>query len=398
MQIRPAQFTNDARGAPANGAAYHIGKPNLDPTIDSNKLTVKDGLNGTTTSNPFFVNSLGQFQNLSGQRINPWVDETSYSYKIISENGGIIDEEANFTSDHIEPEGQQSSVVDQTFNNFTIVPLEDLSAYDTIYVLSLSAGWEDTVTGPDDGFYAHKDGTTGTPSTGTPAGFFDSGGEGWRQDGFQRIEDTAISSIESDISTNTAAIAALKRLPTSVVEITATGTYNPPANSSIEVISQGAGGGGNGVTVTDRAGGGGGSGGETRTFIESPDASYSVTIGSGGAIGSTLGGSGGSTLFGSVCTAKGGGGGFLGGGGVGAAEGTGDITLPGYPGGNGSNPELNGADIALGGIGGGRGGATIGNSARANSGGGGIGAQETSGGAGVANAGADGKITVIIYT
>ncbi len=195
MQIRPLQFTNDPRGAPAVEYEYHIGTAFNDPTIDENKLTVKDGINGSDTSNPFFINSVGLFQNKAGQQISPWIDESEYAVTVLSPSGGLRYADPNFTSDIVSATGRQDTVVDQVFNNFTITLTADLSPYDTIYVESFAAGWEDTVNGPIDGFYAHADGTTGTPSTGTPAAFFDSGGNGWREDDSQRIGDSDVTTI-----------------------------------------------------------------------------------------------------------------------------------------------------------------------------------------------------------
>ena len=193
MHIRQAQFTDSPTGAPAVSYEYHIGVANEDPTIDDNKLQVLDGVGGAVTSNPCLINSAGYFQNLTGQRINPWADVNSYAVTIISPEGGIVYQVRNFSSDTVTLIADTSAVVDATFNNFALTVLQDLSTFDTIYIRSFAAAWEDTVAGPIDGFYAHKNGTTGTPSSGTPSGFFDAGGEGWEQDDAQRIGDNDVS-------------------------------------------------------------------------------------------------------------------------------------------------------------------------------------------------------------
>ncbi len=99
-------------------------------------------------------------------------------------------------------------------------------------------------------------------------------------------------------------------------------TYTPPANlRALRVTAIGGGGGGGGVdgqgTGTAAAGGGGGAGGMTQILITSVAASYTYTIGAGGAGGVGLaggnGGAGGETTFagtGVSLTASGGAGGL----------------------------------------------------------------------------------------
>ena len=69
MQIKPIPFTPDSTGLPAEGYAYYIGLPNEDLTIEENQQIVKDGRGGPQTSNPFFVNANGNFQNPSLSQI-----------------------------------------------------------------------------------------------------------------------------------------------------------------------------------------------------------------------------------------------------------------------------------------------------------------------------------------
>ncbi|MCV0396971.1 MAG: sialate O-acetylesterase [Rhizobiaceae bacterium] len=101
--------------------------------------------------------------------------------------------------------------------------------------------------------------------------------------------------------------------------LTTTQTYNTPSDvAAILVEVQGSGGGGAGASSASsaaRMGGGGGAGGYAAKFIESPDASYAVTIGAagtGGASGQNNGGAGGTTSFGSVSATGGSGGGAFG--------------------------------------------------------------------------------------
>ncbi|MEB5837010.1 phage tail protein [Pantoea dispersa] len=102
--------------------------------------------------------------------------------------------------------------------------------------------------------------------------------------------------------------------------ITSTGTYTPTSGTkSIVVECVGGGGGGGGVIATSsgahNVSGGGGAGGTAKAYITSLASSYAITIGSGGTGGTssgTVGSDGGSTTFGSVCTATGGSGGGAG--------------------------------------------------------------------------------------
>lgn len=94
-------------------------------------------------------------------------------------------------------------------------------------------------------------------------------------------------------------------------------TYNKPTGCrAIRVrIVGGGGGGGAGKSFDTVPGAGGGGGGYCESFIVTPDSSYSLTVGSGGAGAvpstSTSGQSGGNSAFGGAITASGGSGGGI---------------------------------------------------------------------------------------
>lgn len=96
-----------------------------------------------------------------------------------------------------------------------------------------------------------------------------------------------------------------------VQEFTSTNTFVTPSNvSSIEVFLVAGGGGGGGVSGNATLGGGGGGGSVMRKFISvTPGTTYTVTIGAGGSGGSAgaSGSNGSDTTFGLLATAYGGG-------------------------------------------------------------------------------------------
>lgn len=204
MQIKPPFIQVDAQGLPANAYEMHIGRPNENPLNPDNKLVVYNGNGGAQVSNPFYFDAYGRPINSNGHKINPWIDEETYSYVVLSPSGGQFDAEEEVSSDRITSGDVDQSVVDATFNNLNDVTTgalyQDLSAYETVYIQSLNSGWEGSVTGPQDGFYAHKDGTTGPSSTGDENQFFDAAGNGWTRDDRQRIDEATITSIENDIN------------------------------------------------------------------------------------------------------------------------------------------------------------------------------------------------------
>lgn len=92
--------------------------------------------------------------------------------------------------------------------------------------------------------------------------------------------------------------------------VTASTSYVPHANligCDVRVIGGGAAGGG-ATTASGAAGGGGGSGGETNYYFTAAQISafQSCTIGIAGAGVSGVGGNGGTTIFGALCSATGG--------------------------------------------------------------------------------------------
>jgi len=101
------------------------------------------------------------------------------------------------------------------------------------------------------------------------------------------------------------------------VIITSTQSWTAPSDvTSVDLFLVGGGGGGGATLSTNNQGAGGGGGGQVLrdTVAVTPGASYTVTIGAGGALASAgsgnNGATGGSSSFGSLRTALGGGGGI----------------------------------------------------------------------------------------
>lgn len=208
MQIRPVPFTADSQGLPAKSFAYHVGLSFENPVNSDNKITVTDGKDGPQTSNPFYVDAYGHWINNNGQPINPWIDSESYSLTVLAPSGAELIAITNIVSDNVAPSDISANIVDAVINNLddpaTGAKVLDLSEYETIYVESIAAGWEDTVPGPIGGFYAHRDGTNGPASTGDQDQFYDASGTGFTRDEEQRINPS--DGLTYDSSDNTAAV------------------------------------------------------------------------------------------------------------------------------------------------------------------------------------------------
>lgn len=100
---------------------------------------------------------------------------------------------------------------------------------------------------------------------------------------------------------------------TNLQEFSSTDTWTKPAGAVSVLVELWAGGGGGGGQSSQKSGGGGG-GGYTMILLDAADCAgtETVTIGAGGAGGTTAAGSdGGNTTFGSLATARGGRGGTL---------------------------------------------------------------------------------------
>lgn len=168
------------------------------------------------------------------------------------------------------------------------------------------------------------------------------------------IKEDIISIEEANSFTSTQKAQARTNLATvgavNIQTFTASGTYTPNANLIFAIIEvQAAGGGGAGcvnATGGQSGGGGGASGGYSRSIETAAaiGASQTVTIGAGGTAGVIVtpwvGGAGGNSSVGSLCTANGGPGGGSNGGNSGqgaspSAPGTGNVVAaPGQPGGS----------------------------------------------------------------
>jgi len=203
MQIKPVPFSPDSTGLPAEGYAYYIGFPNENPELEANQVVVRDGRNGPETSNPFFVNANGNFQNANGQPINPWIDASSYSVAVNDTFGARYRYIAEYTSDNIitTNDGSLAFIVNNLNDLVTGARFQDLSLYNTVLIESLNSGWEGTVDGPVGGFYAHKDGTLGEATTGNQDKFFDASGTGFSRDKAQRVASDGLTTV-IDSATN----------------------------------------------------------------------------------------------------------------------------------------------------------------------------------------------------
>ena len=194
QRIKNINYIPDAQGLPAVGYAVFIGQEFTDPQNPANQLNITDAETGNTVSYPFYVNALGRYQNENGQQITPIIDEQSYAIRVISPAGGVLYSRQNEPGDVFSSGGGGA---DATFNNFNAALNADLTDFDSIFIESLNAGWENTVDGPTGGFAAHATGITGTPSTGTPESFFDANGKGFAKTKQQQHQNVVYSFTDS---------------------------------------------------------------------------------------------------------------------------------------------------------------------------------------------------------
>jgi len=206
MQIKPIPFTPDSTGLPAEGYSYYIGLPNEDPTIEENQQIVRDGRGGPQTSNPFFVNANGNFQNENDLPINPWIDAASYSVLVLDTSGARYRYIAEYSADSLVNgnDGEPEFTINNLNDLQTGAKYLDISQYETVFIQSLDSGWEDTVNGPVGGFHVHKDGTSGQASTGDENKFFDASGTGFSRNDKQRIDETEFNDLVQQSNTNAA--------------------------------------------------------------------------------------------------------------------------------------------------------------------------------------------------
>ena len=123
--------------------------------------------------------------------------------------------------------------------------------------------------------------------------------------------------------------------PVAVKTFTASGTWTKPADIKRVVVEVCGGGGGGNEGTTTLAGGGGGGGGYSRKVIDvTAIASETVTVGTGGAGGTTSGAAGGTSSFGTHLSANGGAGSSGSGAGGGTAA-NGNVNVTGGFGGSG---------------------------------------------------------------
>ena len=152
------------------------------------KTTWNSADESTQNANPVVADANGIFPEIYG--------DGSYFVEVFdTDDTELIYQEDNIASDPSASDDDTNEV-----NNLDLAKTTDLSDFDLIFVQSLTPGWEDTPTGPVDGFYAHSDGTTGTPNTGDENQFFDAAGNGWTRDDNQRIDEQEITDLDDSIT------------------------------------------------------------------------------------------------------------------------------------------------------------------------------------------------------
>lgn len=164
----------------------------------SPKTTWDSADESTPNANPVVADSNGIFPPIYG--------DGSYFIEVYNSD----DTELVYQEDNVSSVGGTASGNTLEINNLPEAKATDLSDYDSVYIQSLTSGWEDTPSGPNDGFYAHSDGTTGSAGTGDQNQFFDAAGNGWTRDDNQRIDESQFNQNTADIAANAAEIATLQ--------------------------------------------------------------------------------------------------------------------------------------------------------------------------------------------
>jgi len=211
-QIRPIKFT-DSLNRPVNDGTvwiYEFGKGYDDPLA---LLPLTDAKTGNQTSNPFRINSDGFAVNQDGERINPTTSATRWGLRAVNSSGVLIYDLPAQWSDTFAAGGETSPAVDASFNNFedasSGVKAQDLADFNFIFIRSQGgAGWENTVDGPVNSFYAHATGgPVGDPSTGTPELFYDLQGKEWAMSDISTAPYVDLPENITETTANTDAIA-----------------------------------------------------------------------------------------------------------------------------------------------------------------------------------------------
>ncbi len=182
MIVRPPQSFLDGLGNPAVGWRVFIGKPNTDPTLETDRIDITDGVGGEIVSNPFYINQDGQPMNANGQVIVPVIAQQQYSMVFQSQDGGILKRFTSLIGDGLSGGGGGSGGVgipDFTFNNLDQAKAFDLSGENFIFIKASASGWEGTASGSNIASFYYRNGTSGTPSSGDANKFYDSQGNGW---------------------------------------------------------------------------------------------------------------------------------------------------------------------------------------------------------------------------
>ena len=260
MQIKNPTFFPDVQGLPATGYSVYIALANTDQTDPLNQLSVTDGIDGAAISWPYKVDVRGYPINDNGQRVNPYIAESSYSIKVVGIHGGTLYEAENIVSDSI---NSGALVVDAVYDNLADAEAANLTDFDHIYVQSNLSGWQDTPSGPVGGGYYHSTGIINIAGVSTSRIFYDAVGNEWALDFAQR-----------------------RHADVEVITSTTLGWIPRAGAKSFKATIIGGGGGGlagsSSITLTTNLANGGGQGGVCIVMIDDTANSYDITIGVGG--------------------------------------------------------------------------------------------------------------------